>query len=60
MIRHHLDRGVVVVFDTRIVESRYGRAFLQSLPPYEHESGPWPAIRERIAPFLGLYPPLDS
>ncbi|MFD2371729.1 ATP-dependent DNA helicase DinG [Brevibacillus sp. GCM10020057] len=56
LIRHHLDRGVVVVFDTRVVESRYGRAFLQSLPPYTIESGPWPTLREKIAPFLGMSP----
>jgi ATP-dependent DNA helicase DinG len=52
LIRHHLDRGVIVVFDTRIVESRYGRAFLQSLPSYQVETGPWPLLRERIGAFL--------
>jgi ATP-dependent DNA helicase DinG len=52
LIRHHRDRGVIVVFDTRIVESRYGRAFLQSLPSYQVETGPWPLLRERIGPFL--------
>jgi ATP-dependent DNA helicase DinG len=60
LIRHHLDRGVVVVFDTRVVESRYGRSFLQSLPPFQVESGPWPALRERIEPFLGMPTLLDS
>lgn len=52
LIRHHLDRGVVVVFDGRIVESRYGRAFLQSLPPFQVQTGTWPELRERIGPFL--------
>lgn len=60
LIRHHLDRGVVVLFDTRIVEARYGRSFLQSLPPYAVESGPWPELRERIEPFLGMSTLLDS
>lgn len=60
LIRHHLDRGVVVLFDTRIVEARYGRSFLQSLPPYTVESGPWPELRERIEPFLGMSTLLDS
>ncbi|MED4751025.1 ATP-dependent DNA helicase DinG [Brevibacillus choshinensis] len=60
LIRHHLDRGVVIVLDTRVVESRYGRSFLQSLPPYQVESGPWPTLRERIATFLGLSSLLDS
>ncbi|CAJ1002803.1 HELICc2 domain-containing protein [Brevibacillus aydinogluensis] len=52
LIRHHLDRGVVVVFDARIIESRYGRAFLQSLPPFQVQTGTWPELRERIGPFL--------
>ncbi|QRG69948.1 ATP-dependent DNA helicase DinG [Brevibacillus choshinensis] len=60
LIRHHLDRGVVIVFDTRVVESRYGRSFLQSLPPYRVESGPWPELRERIEAFLGMPSLLDS
>jgi len=60
LIRHHLDRGVAVVFDTRVVESRYGRSFLQSLPPFTVESGPWPALREKIAPFLGMSSRSDS
>lgn len=52
LIRHHRDRGVIVLFDTRVIEARYGRAFLQSLPPFQMETGPWPQLRERIAPFL--------
>lgn len=32
LIRSREDRGVVVVFDRRIVTKRYGRVFLQSLP----------------------------
>ncbi len=61
LIRDQHDRGVVVVFDTRIVESRYGRAFLQSLPPYQVRTGPWPELRMQIEPFLaGLLPSQDS
>jgi ATP-dependent DNA helicase DinG len=52
LIRHHQDRGVIVVFDTRIVESRYGRAFLQSLPAYRTQTGSWPQLRDEIEPFL--------
>ncbi|UFJ42743.1 ATP-dependent DNA helicase DinG [Brevibacillus humidisoli] len=52
LIRHHTDRGVIVVFDSRIVESRYGKAFLASLPPYRVESGAWVKLRDRIASFL--------
>ncbi|WP_139489129.1 ATP-dependent DNA helicase DinG [Brevibacillus dissolubilis] len=61
LIRHQHDRGVVIVFDTRIVASRYGRQFLQSLPPYRVEKGTWPDLRERIRPFLsGMHPQDDS
>ena len=32
LMRHHEDRGAVIVTDNRIVKKRYGRAFLDSLP----------------------------
>jgi len=32
LIRSREDKGVVVVFDRRIVTKKYGRVFLQSLP----------------------------
>lgn len=32
LIRHRLDRGTVVIADTRIVTKPYGRSFLRSLP----------------------------
>ncbi|WP_318508591.1 ATP-dependent DNA helicase DinG [Bacillus sp. T3] len=32
LIRTESDRGIVVVFDRRIVTTRYGKAFLQSIP----------------------------
>ncbi|HEU4964728.1 MAG TPA: ATP-dependent DNA helicase DinG [Bacilli bacterium] len=35
LIRSKKDRGAIVVYDRRIVESRYGRHFIKSLP------GPW-------------------
>ncbi|ASS75271.1 ATP-dependent helicase DinG [Tumebacillus algifaecis] len=35
LIRTKRDRGAIVVYDRRIVESRYGRHFIKSLP------GPW-------------------
>lgn len=61
LIRHQHDRGVVVVFDTRIIESRYGRAFLQSLPPFQVRTGSWPQLRTQIGPFLkGMHSLQDS
>lgn len=32
LMRHHEDRGAVIVTDNRIVTKRYGKAFLESLP----------------------------
>lgn len=32
LMRHHEDRGAVIVTDNRIVAKRYGKAFLESLP----------------------------
>lgn len=33
LIRTQKDRGVVIIFDKRIIESRYGKTFTKSLPP---------------------------
>jgi len=37
LIRTKEDRGIVVVLDNRILTQRYGRAFLQAIPPCEIE-----------------------
>lgn len=37
LIRTHQDRGVVIVFDNRIITAWYGKAFIQSLPEIEVE-----------------------
>ncbi len=34
LIRHEEDRGRITLLDRRIVTARYGRALLESLPPY--------------------------
>ncbi|MBP6626382.1 MAG: ATP-dependent DNA helicase [Arenimonas sp.] len=34
LIRSHLDRGVLVLCDPRLVSKSYGRLFLDSLPPF--------------------------
>lgn len=33
LIRTDQDKGIIIVFDRRIVTTRYGKAFLQSIPP---------------------------
>ncbi|MBV9355681.1 MAG: DEAD/DEAH box helicase [Chloroflexi bacterium] len=40
LIRSRTDRGVVVVLDRRLVTRRYGRLFVDSLPPCAVEQGP--------------------
>jgi ATP-dependent DNA helicase DinG len=34
LIRSHSDRGVIAILDPRVRSQPYGRAFLESLPPY--------------------------
>jgi ATP-dependent DNA helicase DinG len=35
LIRSLNDRGVLMLLDPRIQRQRYGRTFLESLPPYQ-------------------------
>jgi ATP-dependent DNA helicase DinG len=39
LIRRRTDRGAVVVLDARILTQRYGRQFLNSLPPVQRVTG---------------------
>ncbi|MCA1058358.1 ATP-dependent DNA helicase DinG [Rossellomorea aquimaris] len=39
LIRRSSDRGVVIVYDRRIMTTRYGKAFLQSIPSMEVKEG---------------------
>lgn len=39
LIRHEEDRGRITLLDRRIVTARYGRALLESLPPYRLDIG---------------------
>lgn len=41
LIRTRTDRGLVVVFDARLVQRRYGQVFLRSLPPCRMLQGSW-------------------
>jgi DNA polymerase-3 subunit epsilon/ATP-dependent DNA helicase DinG len=40
LIRRKDDRGVVAIFDKRVISKRYGQLFLDSLPPVTIERGP--------------------
>ncbi len=40
LIRRNTDRGVVVIFDKRIISKRYGKLFVDSLPDVTLQRGP--------------------
>jgi ATP-dependent DNA helicase DinG len=39
LIRRTSDRGIVIVYDRRVMTTRYGKAFLQSIPSMEVKEG---------------------
>jgi ATP-dependent DNA helicase DinG len=39
LIRTEKDRGIIVVFDKRIVSTKYGSAFLKSIPEIQVKKG---------------------
>ncbi|WP_312475817.1 ATP-dependent DNA helicase DinG [Neobacillus sp.] len=39
LIRTETDRGIMIVFDRRIVTTKYGKAFLKSIPPIPVKKG---------------------
>jgi DNA polymerase-3 subunit epsilon/ATP-dependent DNA helicase DinG len=39
LIRTHQDRGVVAIFDRRVISKNYGQAFLESLPNVTEHRG---------------------
>ncbi|MCM1320577.1 MAG: hypothetical protein NC041_03425 [Bacteroides sp.] len=52
LIRHSEDRGVVCVLDRRIIEKRYGRIFLSSLPETKRKIAPLDECAEAAERFL--------
>ena len=53
LIRSRSDRGAVVILDDRLLTKRYGRHFLDALPPMPLARGPWAEVRGRVAAFYG-------
>ena len=51
LIRSRTDRGAVVVLDDRLLTKRYGRRFLEALPPMPLERGRWAEVRGRVEDF---------
>lgn len=54
LIRTRSDRGVVVVFDRRILTKSYGRAFIDSLPRCTVRSGNLAGLPDAAERWLGL------
>ena len=60
LIRSRSDRGCVLILDSRIAHKRYGRVFLDSLPPARQVVAPSHQVFEEMARFFGqreLYSP---
>jgi DNA polymerase-3 subunit epsilon/ATP-dependent DNA helicase DinG len=54
LIRTQSDRGVVAILDKRILTKRYGRAFLESLPPCNVQIGPVRELPGKAGRWLNL------
>lgn len=53
LIRSQADRGAVVLLDRRVIESRYGPYFLESLPPAPVQTAPWAELKGALGRFYG-------
>jgi DNA polymerase-3 subunit epsilon/ATP-dependent DNA helicase DinG len=54
LIRTQYDRGVVAVFDRRLLTKRYGHLFIDSLPPCTIHTGPLADLPDMAARWLNL------
>ncbi|MFN8596009.1 MAG: helicase C-terminal domain-containing protein [Anaerolineae bacterium] len=52
LIRTKTDRGVVAVFDKRLLTKQYGQTFLQSLPDCTVQRGPYAALAKAAAAWM--------
>ena len=52
LIRTETDRGVIIVFDRRIVTTQYGKAFLKSIPPVPVKKGKMTELASFIQKWL--------
>jgi DNA polymerase-3 subunit epsilon/ATP-dependent DNA helicase DinG len=52
LIRSTADRGVVVVLDSRVHTKRYGRQFLEALPPCRVHRGPLAELAGTVRAFM--------
>lgn len=54
LIRSHKDRGIVTIFDNRVLTKQYGRFFLESLPPCTVEIGKLEDLPRAAVRWLGF------
>jgi len=54
LIRTQYDRGVVVIYDRRVLTKTYGRAFLESLPQCTVQVGPARDLAEAASRWLNI------
>ncbi|WP_462412008.1 ATP-dependent DNA helicase DinG [Neobacillus sp. Marseille-QA0830] len=52
LIRSETDRGIMVVFDKRIITTKYGKHFLASIPPVTMKTGPMDELIEVVHTWL--------
>jgi len=52
LIRTESDRGIVIVFDKRIITTKYGRSFLNSIPPISVKRGKMDKLVDRIVEWI--------
>ena len=54
LIRTQYDRGVVAIFDRRLLTKRYGRLFVDSLPQCSVQTGPLADLPRAAEQWLNL------
>lgn len=53
LVRRASDKGIVLIYDTRVIETQYGKHFLYSLPGPKIEHMPVERIVPRIQEWMG-------
>ncbi len=53
LVRTAKDKGIVIIYDTRVIETQYGRYFLYSLPGPKIEHMPTAGLVPRIRDWMG-------
>lgn len=54
LIRTQSDRGIVTIFDSRVIKKRYGEQFLRSLPDCERQDGSLSNLASAAKTWLGI------